>query len=225
MDNDIIGSIGRALGLIRQQPQQQQSFSQEKIVPRSQASQNAIRYAGNFSDNKPAIPQSFLPDILSSATKAQEVLGAQATPKASVRPLSPESQRFASMAQPIAEQYGIPMAVLMGQFAAEGRWKGLGANRNNFFNINAVDENPNQASQYETPQAGIEAYAKLLADPTFRYAPAMQLRNDPVAMLKAIEQAGYAGDPTTYDRRSPNGYASYSDFVMNTPEWKYYMSF
>jgi len=122
---------------------------------------------------------------------------------------------------PITRQYGIPDAVAAGMFAGEGRLGGLGAARNNFYNINAIDSDPNQAFDYETPGEGIEAYAKLLSgkyelgqkgsgrfDTT--YLPAYTLRNDPMAMLKMIQELGYASRP------------DYSDFIMSTPEYNYY---
>jgi len=136
-------------------------------------------------------------------------------------------QEFVQIAKPIFEQYGIPMQVAMGQFAAEGRLDGMGAKRNNFYNIGAFDSNPRAAMRYQTPEEGIEAYAKLLSGKYTlqngrvenRYQPAYELRNDPAAMIRMIEQAGYAGDPKTYGRRANNGFRSYSDFVMATPEW------
>ncbi|HYD91077.1 MAG TPA: hypothetical protein VEA37_06255, partial [Flavobacterium sp.] len=45
-------------------------------------------------------------------------------------------------------------------------------------------------------------------------------KNDPVKYIKAIEAAGYAGDPKTYAQRAKNNFSSYSDFVMATPEYK-----
>lgn len=125
-----------------------------------------------------------------------------------------------SVVFPVTRQAGIPDAVAAGQFAAEGRMSGLGADRNNFFNLGAFDSNPNNAYSYQNPQAGVQAYADLLTGD--RFAPALQ-NEDPVAVLRAIQQLGYAGDPRTYGRRSDSGYSSYADFIMNTPEWRYYL--
>lgn len=131
----------------------------------------------------------------------------------------------------IFKQYGIPMSVGWGMYAAEGRGKGLGAERNNFYNIAAFDSNPNAAFHYKTPAEGVEAYAKFITGKSDRYASpdhklkfqeAYKLRNNPQVYIKAIEQAGYAGDPKTYGQRANNGFKSYSDFVMATPEWKKY---
>lgn len=130
-------------------------------------------------------------------------------------------QSFEALVKPIAQKYGIPMAVIMGQYAAEGRDKGTGASRNNFFNIGGFDGQEANMPSYKTPQEGIDAYAKLLAtDP--RYAKAYALRGNPAAMIKAIQDAGYAGDPTTYSQRASNSYPTYSSFVMDTPEYKKY---
>lgn len=119
---------------------------------------------------------------------------------------------------PITRQYGIPDAVAAGQFAAEGRFQGLGAERNNFFNINAVDHNPNLAHRYETPEQGIEAYASLIKR---KYGPALTKENI-ADVLAEIENLGYAGDPRTYRNRANNGFSSYAQFIQNVPEYRYY---
>ena len=143
--------------------------------------------------------------------------------------LPKNSQEFQTMATPIFDKYKIPYAVGMGMYAGEGRGQGLGASRNNFYNIGAWDSNPGNASTFETPEAGIEAYAKFISGQFDRYASpehqqkfaeAYNLREDPVAYLKAIQNAGYAGDPNTYAERATNDYSSYADFIMATPEWK-----
>lgn len=110
---------------------------------------------------------------------------------------------------PITRKYNIPDPVAAGQFAGEGRLKGFGAKRNNFFNIAAYDSNPDAAIHYSTPEQGIEAYAKLIATNP-HYAQAYSARNDPSKMLSLIQKAGYASRP------------DYSSFVMSTPEWRQY---
>lgn len=134
------------------------------------------------------------------------------------------SQEFLNLAGPIFDEYGIPVEVGMAMYGAEGRGQGLGADRNNFFNINAIDSDPNQAYGYDTPEAGVRAYAELLAR---KYPSAMKLANDPVAMVRKIEELGYAGDPATYDQRATAAnpvtgkpFTRYSDFIMATPEWR-----
>lgn len=140
----------------------------------------------------------------------QKAYGARSTQTA------PELDRFMSdVVFPVTDKYQIPRAVAAGQFAREGRLSGLGANRNNFFNIAAYTNNPGNARSYETPQAGVEAYAKLISgtwknlDKTVntRYLPAYDLRSNPEAMMQKIEELGYAPSP-------------YAKNVMNTPEWK-----
>jgi len=123
---------------------------------------------------------------------------------------------------PTTREAGFPDKVSTGMFAAESRdLNGLGARRNNPYNIGAYDSNPDNAFDYESPQAGVQAFVDLLMnDP--RYIQAMELKDDPMGMLQAIQNANYAGDPATYGERADNGYNSYSDFVSNTPEWRYY---
>lgn len=110
---------------------------------------------------------------------------------------------------PITRKYGIPDAVSAGQFAGEGRLGGFGAKRNNFYNIAAYDSNPDAAIHYATPEAGVEAYAKLIATNP-HYAQAYSARSDPAKMLGLIQKAGYASRP------------DYSSFIQSTPEWKQY---
>ena len=132
---------------------------------------------------------------------------------------------------PVTRKYGIPDAVAAAQFAAEGRnVGGLGSSRNNYFNLGAVDSNPDQAFGFDTPEAGVEAYAKFISgegsypseEHKKRFEKAYQYRNDPRKMLKEIENAGYAGDPKTYSQRAANDFRSYADFAMSTPEWAKY---
>lgn len=162
-----------------------------------------------------------------AANPQGQVLGLQVrNPKAKFvasqgRPnIDPKVQNFLeTQVFPITREYGIPDAVAAGQFAAEGRFQGLGADRNNFYNINAVDHNPNLAYGYDSPQAGVEAYADLLKR---RYGQALK-QQTPLDVIRMIEELGYAGDPTTYGNRADNGYNSYADFIQNVPEYRYYL--
>lgn len=109
----------------------------------------------------------------------------------------------------VAKEFKIPMAVAYGQYAAEGRDKGMGASRNNFYNVQAYDGKENQMPSFKTPEEGVRAWATVIAkDP--RYAAAMKLNSDPVAMIQAIHQAGYATRP------------DYASFVKSTPEFQKY---
>lgn len=131
---------------------------------------------------------------------------------------------------PITDKYHIPRSVAAGQFAGEGRFNGLGAARNNYYNIGAFDSNPNLAYDYQTPQQGVEQYAKFITGQANNYAsPDVQQKFSEAAkqknaelMLKAIERAGYAGDPNTYRKRAANGNTSYTQFIESTPEYRYY---
>lgn len=153
--------------------------------------------------------------------------------KTAVKPVEPPIDNdMERIIKTTASKYGIPTAVAYGMYAAEGRDKGLGAKRNNYYNIAAFDENPDAAYAYPTPQAGVEAAMKFISGKANNYAsPEVQKKfqaayklyaKDPVKYIKAIEQAGYAGDPTTYGQRATNGYTSYADFIMDTPEFKKY---
>lgn len=151
----------------------------------------------------------------------------QATKKAPTRSSSapvnnqPINDFIANIALPITRKRQIPDSVAAAQLVAESRFGGLGMSRNNPYNIGAFDTNLGNTFRYSTPEAGVEAYAKLISEDP-RYAAAYALRNNPELMLKAIQDAGYAGDQKTYRKRAKNGYNSYFDFVTNTPEWRQY---
>jgi hypothetical protein len=121
----------------------------------------------------------------------------------------------------ILSQYQIPPSVFYGMRDAEGGKIGA----NNPMNIGAFDSNPQNAANYNSPEAGIEAFAKLIAQNP-RYAEAYAQRNNPDVMLQAIMDAGYAGDPSTWKQRSASTggagktYDTYAEFVKNTPGWR-----
>lgn len=143
--------------------------------------------------------------------------------KTSVPTPAPNANDFEKKALPILSKYQIPAAVAFGMRDAEGGKIGS----HNVFNINAVDSNPSAAFNYNSPEAGIEAYAKLIAEDP-RYSKAYAKRNDPDAMIEEITNAGYAGDPRTWKKRSVSTggagkmFDSYADFVRNTPGFNRY---
>ena len=191
-------------------------------------------YGDNLKKLAEAIP--FMKDsgqTLGVSAKGNEVM--QPTPEPSPRFLQ-STDEFEKIAVPLAKKYGVPEAIAMGQYAAEGRVEngGLGAKRNNFYNIAAFDSNPDAAFNYDTPEAGIEEYMKFITGQGDRYAsPTVKQKfadafneykktGNVFKFLVDIESAGYAGDPSTYGQRANNGFDSYSDFIMNTPEFKKY---
>lgn len=161
------------------------------------------------------------PDEIAKMKSAGSVKGT--SKKASDTPLN----EYESIIVDEAKKYGVPVPVALGMFYAEtGGKPSLGADRNNVYNINAIDSDPDQAFTYSTPREGVEAYMKLLTN-SDRYQPAMALKDNPEAMLRKIAELGYAGDPKTYaeraDAKNPvtgQKYASYADFVLATPGWR-----
>ena len=109
---------------------------------------------------------------------------------------------------PITRQYGIPDAIAAGQFAAEGRLGGLGASRNNYFNLGAYDHNLDNTFRYETPQDGVEAFARLLTEDK-RYSPYFKEGRDALETLQDYAST-YASNP------------KYVDLITGTPEWRNY---
>jgi hypothetical protein len=128
------------------------------------------------------------------------------------------------------DKYGVPRAVGFGMAAAEG-------GKRNTFNIGAPDGKAHLAPVWDELTAATKA-AKLLsgeANTEFygnkekgkqQFKSAAELKASPSAMLKAIEDAGYAGDKKTWKVRSASTggagkiYNSWSDFIMDTQAWK-----
>lgn len=134
-------------------------------------------------------------------------------------------QDFVDVATKVAHQEGYPIGVLLGQAALEtGRDLGS-AMGNNFFGIKGSGSAGTQRlrtqeadgnnfyntvanfAAYANPEDSIRAYINLIRE---RYPQAWALRNDPIAMVKAIKEGGYATDP------------QYIAKVTNTPEFKAY---
>lgn len=141
---------------------------------------------------------------------------------------------------PVTRKYDIPDAVAVGMFAAEGRNLGLGANRNNFYNIAAFDSNVNSAFTFATPEQGVEAFAQFITGQYDRYASDKHKKKfrkaytkylehrDPVKYVQDIRDAGYAGDPNTWRQRKleqdgvETPFSDYAEFVFANPEWRKY---
>lgn len=124
---------------------------------------------------------------------------------------------FKQIAAPIAEEYDIPLAVLLGQAALETGY-GTSYNaqvKNNWFGLGAYDANPEKSFSFSSPEESIRYYAELISkDP--RYAKAYEKRDNPFEMIREIKKAGYASDP------------NYVSKVVNIPDFQdnlndYYM--
>ena len=130
----------------------------------------------------------------------------------------------------IFDEYDLPREVIFGIASAEGGKIGS----NNIFNIGAYDSDPGAAINYKSPEEGALAVAKLLSG-TFtkadgrvdtKYKEAYDNRDNPAKMLEMIQDAGYAGDPATWKKRSADSggaglyYDSWSEFIMDTQGWK-----
>lgn len=157
---------------------------------------------------------------------------------------TPESDRFVKeVIEPIAKEYNVPMRVAGGMFGVEGRMGGVGAERNNFYNINAVDSDPTKAFVFDTPEDGVRAYMDFITGKSNTYASPEHQQNflkayedwlvhgDDRQFMIDIQNAGYAGDPTDWTQRklkddpqfNTRAYPSYADFIMyGMPEWRMY---
>lgn len=149
---------------------------------------------------------------------------------------TPEYSDFEKRVLPTFDKYGIPREVAMGIANAEGGVIG----GHNVYNLGAYDSNPNAAINYESPEQSATAAAKLL-NGTFekdfigsgkfdtRYKPAFdqyKKTNNSDSFLKGIQDAGYAGDPSTWKQRSVDTggagqhYDFWNQFVKDTNGWK-----
>ena len=101
---------------------------------------------------------------------------------------------FVNRASKIAQDEDFPLSVILGQAALEsGRGTSyLSRTRYNFFGINAVDWNPNLATEYASVEDGIHAYINLIKN---HYKIAYANKNNPYKMLELIKSYGYASDP------------------------------
>lgn len=173
------------------------------------------------------------PDEIGNEMRSiQEMNTPSPTPDPSVR-IDPNVAGFLDKTIiPISRKYKAPDSIMAGMFGAEGRLSGMGANRNNYYNIAGYDSNPHAANYYDTPEKGVEAFARFITGQADNY-PSPKIKKqyqdafakyqkdgDAESYMRSIENAGYAGDPKTYHKRSNSGFKSYSDFVMNTPEYK-----
>lgn len=102
--------------------------------------------------------------------------------------------RFVGKAQEIAKQEDFPVSVLLGQAALESArgQSNFARQRHNYFGYQAYDSNPDMAKSYESPEDSIRDYIKLIKE---QYPDAYAQKDDPLKMLQAIKQGGYATDP------------------------------
>lgn len=110
------------------------------------------------------------------------------------------AEKYASMAQDLSVQYGLPWETVVAQGILESAagTSNFARERNNFFGIGAFDSNPDSAFSYPTPEAGwIGYYENIRNTATYRNHGVFQEPNitDPLAYLNAIKAAGYATDP------------------------------
>jgi len=131
---------------------------------------------------------------------------------------------FEKQTLPVFQQHGISPAVAYGIAAAEGGRIG----QHNIWNINATDSNPQGATNYSSIQQGALGAARLIQ----RMLQSQGVTsNDQNVQLLAIERAGYAGDPNTWQQRSAatggagkNGVRYWNQLVQSTPQWKNWMA-
>lgn len=139
-------------------------------------------------------------------------------------PVTEAEQFFATiapMAREAKQQYGVPAAVAMAQAAQETGW-GRSAPNNNYFGVKCHNQSPGPihfecrelaTGEWENGQQiqitdKFRAYATMrdsfldygnFLQTNSRYGPAFAVAGDPDAFARALQQAGYATDPTYAD--------------------------
>lgn len=170
------------------------------------------------------------PKIISPLPDTTPMPSRMPTPSPTPMPNWGEMTPYENLTSQTFDNYKIPRPVAYGIASAEN-------GKNNTFNIGAHDSTPTMAPQWDELTAATKA-AKLLsgqANTEFygngqegkdAFAAAMKLIASPSAMLQAIQDAGYAGNPKTWRQRSISAggagitYPTWADFVKDTPGWK-----
>jgi hypothetical protein len=151
-------------------------------------------------------------------TPTPKVLGTSIAPTPTSSPTPPLDDLERRTIQTF-DNHKIPRSVAYGMAQAEGGVIG----NNNKWNINAVDSNPNLATDFPSVEAAATSAAKLMQSMIVKKGA---INKKPDEQLKAIEDAGYAGDPKTWKQRSASTggagkyYNSWGEFVKNTPAYR-----
>jgi flagellum-specific peptidoglycan hydrolase FlgJ len=122
---------------------------------------------------------------------------------------SPKWKEFVTAAYELAPIYDYPTSVLLSQAALESAHgtSRMAIQRNNFFGWNCTDGNEEQNCTYfDNPKEAIIEYMRGIKRSGI-YDAAYAVRTNPVEMIVAIKNAGYASDPR------------YITKVMSQPEW------
>lgn len=106
--------------------------------------------------------------------------------------------QYHNIAVQLSSEYGIPWEAVMAQgiLESDSGTSNFARNRNNFFGINAVDSNPDNATYFSSPAEGWQGYYQFIKNnPRYRAAGAFNYPDDPYGYIAAIKSAGYATDP------------------------------
>lgn len=132
--------------------------------------------------------------------------------------MHPQADELERRTFPTFQKMGVHPAVAYGIAQAEGGRIG----KNNIWNLNAVDSNPNLAYNYDSPEAAATDAAKLILKMMGVNGPI----SNPSEAIEVIQNAGYAGDPKTWKQRSIDtggagiNFDSWADFVRATQKYK-----
>jgi flagellum-specific peptidoglycan hydrolase FlgJ len=141
-------------------------------------------------------------NITSAEQQVQSIFGGNSPETQTTNPPSTSNSSwddFKQTASKIASDENYPINVLLAQAALETAHgtSSFAKNRNNYFGMKAYDSNPDNATDYNTPEESIKDYINLIKN-TPRYAGYYQeylKDHDSLKLLRGIKAAGYATDP------------------------------
>ncbi|MBQ3469459.1 glucosaminidase domain-containing protein [Candidatus Saccharibacteria bacterium] len=136
---------------------------------------------------------------------------------------------YHDIAAQLGAEYGIPWEAVMAQGILESAsgTSRFARERNNFFGIGAVDNNPDAAKYYSSPAEGWKGYFEFISNnPRYRQHGAFDHAGDPIGYIQAIKAAGYATDPNyvsklagiikaVQNRAAEKGWASSGEIAEN----------
>lgn len=121
-----------------------------------------------------------------------------------------------------ARALGANPAVPVSQLAIESsRGTHPAVKKNNYFGYQAYDSNPSGARAFSSPTESVDSYFRLISEDP-RYKKAWESRSNPYNFARAISASNYAGSESDYAKRAKNGYRTYADLIMDTPEYRQY---
>lgn len=144
---------------------------------------------------------------------------------------------LSSVIYPLSKELGVHPSVSAGQYGMEGRLGGVGAERNNFYNLGITDQMVNSkdytnAPKFDSPEEGVKAYLRYItgqATDSF-YANGIDGSKTGKLGKKQFQELykKYKDNPEAFLKAIGPTYSSsgdlYAQNVMNVPEYRDYLN-